>query len=43
MLSLHIAQCDPECENGVCSEPNVCDCGGTGFTGVLCEIGKQRI
>ena len=39
-----VAQCDPECQNGgVCSQPNVCDCDGTGFTGQLCEEGKQII
>ena len=32
--------CDPECQNGgVCSQPNICDCSGTGYEGQLCEIG----
>ena len=31
--------CVPECQNGgVCSQPNICDCVDTGYTGDLCQM-----
>ena len=34
-----LAQCIPDCQNeGVCSQPNTCDCTGTGYEGNRCEI-----
>ena len=36
-LSLSLAICNPECQNGgVCCQPNVCDCPA-GYSGDHCE------
>ena len=33
-----IVECSPECENGgYCTEPDICDCANTGYTGNSCE------
>ena len=38
-LLLYTAMCVPECQNGgVCSQPNVCDCVDTGYTGDICQM-----
>ena len=35
----YLAKCVPECQNGgVCSQPNICDCNGTGYMGDLCQL-----
>ena len=33
--------CDPPCQRGTCAAPNTCDCTGTGYTGKLCDTGKE--
>ena len=31
--------CVPQCQNGgVCSQPNICDCVDTGYTGDHCQM-----
>lgn len=40
----HTAVCDSPCQNeGVCSEPNVCDCSSTGYTGTVCQTRKLSL
>ena len=37
--SSSLANCTPGCQHGGrCSEPNVCDCSGTGYMGDYCQI-----
>ncbi len=35
------AQCEPGCENGICSSPEHCSCV-VGWTGDLCERGQSQ-
>jgi len=36
-----VPECDPPCENGVCIDPNACDCF-LGFTGDYCEEEEEE-